>query len=69
MVESRTQKIILVTGATGYVGSQIVNHLVREPKFADYIIRCAVRDPSNSAKIQPLRAFFTPEQFQRLELA
>jgi uncharacterized protein YbjT (DUF2867 family) len=68
MVEIKAQKIILVTGATGYIGSQIVNHLVQEKKFENYIIRCAVRDPENMSKIEPLKTFFTPEQFARLEM-
>jgi uncharacterized protein YbjT (DUF2867 family) len=69
MVEIKAKKRILVTGATGYIGSQIVNHLVREKTFTDYVIRCAVRDPENMSKIEPLKTFFTPEQFSRLEFA
>ena len=43
-------------------------NLVQEKKFENYIIRCAVRDPENMSKIEPLKKFFTPEQFARLEM-
>ena len=37
-----TQKLILVTGATGYVGGRLVPKLLE----AGYRVRCLVRDPS-----------------------
>jgi len=46
--------LILVTGSTGYIGSQIVSHLLQEPRLLDYTIRCTVRDLSNRSKLEPL---------------
>ena len=62
MVESHS-KIILVTGGTGFIGSQILNHLLNDERANDYTIRCAVRDPENAEKIKPLEAFFHPDKF------
>ena len=37
-----TEKLILVTGATGYVGGRLVPRLLE----AGYRVRCLVRDPA-----------------------
>lgn len=44
-------KPVLVTGATGYVASRLVEHLLTE----GLTVHAAVRDPDNIQKIQPLR--------------
>lgn len=51
MSASSDQKLILVDGATGYLG----NHLVAKLKEEGYSIRCLVHKNSNSADLEYLR--------------
>jgi nucleoside-diphosphate-sugar epimerase len=46
----RDHELILVTGATGFVGSQIVHLLLR----SGYRVRCAVRCITNEKKVRPI---------------
>lgn len=62
-----SKKTILVTGSTGYIGSQIVNHLLKEDRLKDHIIRCAVRDTQNQHKIKPLAQLECADSHSRLE--
>jgi uncharacterized protein YbjT (DUF2867 family) len=40
--KNTNKRLILVTGSTGYIGGQLVPHLLE----AGYDIRCLVRDPA-----------------------
>jgi uncharacterized protein YbjT (DUF2867 family) len=44
-------KLVLLTGATGFVGS----HLMPRLEAAGYSVRCASRDPERAARAQPQR--------------
>ena len=46
-----SNKIVLVTGATGFVGSQFVERLLKEK---GYIVRCLVRNPQSLGRISHL---------------
>lgn len=47
-----TKKRILITGATGFIGSRLVAQLVEKPEL---IIRCLVRKQSDLSRIEHLR--------------
>lgn len=46
--EAGKQKLVILTGATGYIGGRLLPRLVS----AGYNVRCAVRNPENIGKIQ-----------------
>lgn len=45
-------RVVLVTGATGFVGSQFVERLLKEP---GYEVRCLVRNPKSLGRLSHLR--------------
>ena len=56
-----TKPTLTITGVTGFVGSQMLNHCLKE--YSDKVkIRGMVRDTENEIKMGPLKEFFTPEQ-------
>jgi len=50
--------LVAVTGASGFIGSHVVNALLRR----GHTVRAVVRDPSNDEKINHLRAFANAER-------
>ena len=64
MVETVNKPQVLVTGITGYIGSWVALMLLEQ----GYKVRGSVRDPSNQAKLDPLKKSFGPEKFDKLEI-
>lgn len=56
--------VVLVTGVSGFVGSQVCMHFLKDGGFR---VRGTVRDPSNQKKVAPLKKSFG-EYFESLEL-
>jgi nucleoside-diphosphate-sugar epimerase len=63
MVESN-KPVVLITGVSGYVGSQVCNYFLKDGGFT---VRGTVRDKDNKDKIAPLEAAFG-DDFKNLEL-
>jgi nucleoside-diphosphate-sugar epimerase len=55
---------VLITGVSGYVGSQVCNYFLKDGGFT---VRGTVRDKDNEKRIAPLRDAFG-EDFKNLEL-
>ena len=60
MVESK-KPTVLVTGVTGFVGSQILNEFLCGEGAGRYNIRATVRDKTNFAKMKVLKDYFGPK--------
>jgi uncharacterized protein YbjT (DUF2867 family) len=58
MVESKPK--VLITGITGYVGSQVTHYFLKDGGFA---VKGTVRDPSNAERLAPLKKSFGDELF------
>lgn len=58
MVEAQIKPIVLITGVTGYLGSQVLNEFLNGEGKHKYTIRATVRDILNKLKMEPLRDFF-----------
>ena len=56
--------LVLITGITGYVGSQTLNTFIKDGSFR---LRGTVRSLTNAKKIDPLKEFFG-EQWSQVEL-
>lgn len=52
--------LIVITGITGYIGSQIVNYCI-EHLGKDYRLRGTVRNPDDEEKMAPLYDYFGGE--------
>ena len=52
--------ILTITGVTGFIGSQMLNHCLKE-YASKFRIRGMVRNKENVIKLGPLREFFSPE--------
>ena len=52
--------IILITGVTGFIGAQLLNHCLKIDKdiAATYKIRATVRNPMDAEKLEPLYQWF-----------
>ena len=57
MVESK-KPTVLITGVTGFVGSQILNEFLCGEGAERYKIRATVRDKSNVVKMKALKDYF-----------
>lgn len=62
MVEQGKEKV-LVTGITGYIGSWVALYLLEQ----GYRVRGTVRDPTNEAKLAPLKKAFG-DKFETVEI-
>ena len=56
MVESKP--LVLITGVSGFIGSQVLNEFLCFEGKDKYRIRCTVRDKNNAEKMKPLRDYF-----------
>ena len=53
------QPVIVITGVTGFIGAQILNHCLNDADIADnYQIRGTARNPMDAVKMQPLNDWF-----------
>ena len=57
--------VVLVTGASGYIGMHIVQQLLKTRR---YRVRCSVRDLTSSTKVDALMALDVRNKSSRLEL-
>ena len=64
MVEAKPK--VLITGITGYVGSQVTLHFLNDGGFA---VKGTVRDPTNAERLAPLKKAYGEELFSQIELA
>lgn len=67
MQASESKPRILITGVTGFVGSHVAK-LFTENLGETHIIRAAVRDTKNEAKLAPIRKALGEKLFALLEL-
>ena len=65
MVESK-KPTVLITGVTGFVGSQILNEFLCGEGAGRYNIRATVRDKSNVVKMKALKDYFG-SKYQEIE--
>ncbi|TNV77191.1 hypothetical protein FGO68_gene5942 [Halteria grandinella] len=56
---------VCITGISGYIGSQVTLSYLKDGGFR---VRGTVRDPTNEAKVGPLRKAFGEELFSKIEL-
>ena len=65
MAEAGEKPLVVVTGITGYIGSWVTLKALQD---GGYRVRGTVRDKTNAAKLDPLKAAFGEELFGKLEL-
>ena len=66
MVESADQKpLVTITGISGYIGGEVTKQFLEN---GNYRIRGTVRNPTDEAKLAPLREAFGEELFSKIEL-
>ena len=65
MVDHTSKPKVLITGITGYIGSQVTLYFLKD---GGYQVRGTVRDPSNAEKLAPLKKAFGEELFSKIEL-
>ena len=64
---AQEKPLIVVTGITGFIGSQILNHCINN--LADsYRIRGTVRNPEDEDKMMPLYDYFGGEEALKSKL-
>ena len=64
MVESTPDKpIVVITGVSGFVGSQCLNEFLTGEGAGRYTVRATVRDCTNEAKLKPLKDYFSEDIF------
>lgn len=56
---------VLITGINGYLGSQVCHLFLKDGGFS---VRGTVRDPTNQAKLAPLKKAYGEELFSQIEL-
>lgn len=66
MVEANLP-LVVITGVSGYVGSQVLNEFLQGEGKGKYRIRATVRDKNNKAKLAPLEKYFGAELFNTIE--
>jgi nucleoside-diphosphate-sugar epimerase len=64
MVEATLPKVC-ITGISGYIGSQVTLSYLKDGGFR---VRGTVRDPTNEAKVGPLKKALGDELFSKIEL-
>jgi uncharacterized protein YbjT (DUF2867 family) len=55
-MNNHKEETILVTGATGTVGSEVVKHLAALSPFADYNIKAAIHSKNKSDRLKQLES-------------
>lgn len=74
MVESTTKPLVVITGVTGFLGSQVLNEFLRGEGKGKYRVRATVRDATktDSRWFNALKTHFAAEldqiEFVSLEL-
>lgn len=58
MVEPSVKPLVVITGVTGYLGSQVLSEFLIGEGKDRYRIRATVRDKTNQRKLEPLVKFF-----------
>lgn len=56
--EHDSRPIIVITGVTGFIGSQLLNHCLNGELAQKYKIRGTVRNPMDAEKMAPLYSWF-----------
>jgi uncharacterized protein YbjT (DUF2867 family) len=54
MVESSSKPVVVITGVTGFLGSQVLNEFLNGEGHGKFEIRATVRDKTNLVKLKPL---------------
>lgn len=57
MVEVQ-KPLVVITGVSGYLGSQVLNEFLQGEGKDKYRIRATVRDKNNMNKLKPLLSYF-----------
>ena len=67
MVESSQKPIVVITGVSGFVGSQVLKEFLMGEGAGKFRIRATVRDCKNQNKLAPLKEHFGEELFSQIE--
>lgn len=59
--------LVVITGVTGFLGSQVLSEFLVGEGKGKYRIRATVRDKNNAAKLKPLVDYFG-DAFSQVEL-
>lgn len=66
MVEIK-KPLVVITGVSGYLGSQVLSEFLIGEGKGKYRIRATVRDKNNQAKLKPLKDYFGEALFSEIE--
>ena len=58
LMEILEKEIIVITGATGYIGSWVAKYFLDHLDGSKYRVRASVRDLKNEKKLEPLKKAF-----------
>ena len=58
MVDQGEKPLVVITGVTGFLGSQVLNEFLCGEGKNRYRIRATVRDKTNQNKLKPLQDYF-----------
>lgn len=58
MVETQSKPVVVITGVTGFLGSQVLNEFLNGEGAGQFKIRATVRDRTNLSKLKPLQDYF-----------
>ena len=65
-MESR-KAVLLITGITGYIGSQVGLIFLQNREAEGYQIRASVRSLKNKDKLEPLRKAYGEEAYNQID--